>query len=230
MTDQLEILKTPCPAEPIGPTATDEVKADWKIVYKEHIDVAALILGAMSPALQRQFEEFFHMNMIDELKKLYEKPSNVEIYDLMEALHGCKQGDGEPVSAHVLKMKSFMDQLQTLGKPYDNDMAVNLINRSLNKEFSGFVRNFNMHCVGKTVSELHALLIDYEKGLPLKAPTPQVLAIQGGRINKPNANKKKGKGKGKADKNKQVMAYQPPQPKKNPPKKDNPQKDQGCHY
>lgn len=26
------------------------------------------------------------------------------------------------------------------------------------------------------------------------------------------------------------MAYQPPQPKKNPPKKDNPQKDQGCHY
>ncbi|PWA46864.1 hypothetical protein CTI12_AA500680 [Artemisia annua] len=40
---------------------------------------------------------------------------------------------------------------------------------------------------------MHALLIDYEKGLPLKAPTPQVLAIQGGRINKPNANKKKGK-------------------------------------
>ncbi|PWA87026.1 hypothetical protein CTI12_AA120410 [Artemisia annua] len=28
------------------------------------------------------------------------------------------------------------------------------------------------------------------------------------------------------------MAYQPPQPEKNPPpvKKDNPKKDQGCHY
>jgi hypothetical protein len=56
VTDQLEILKMPCPAEPTGPTVTDEVKADWKIVYKEHIDVAALMLGAMSPALQRQFE------------------------------------------------------------------------------------------------------------------------------------------------------------------------------
>jgi hypothetical protein len=130
----------------------------------------------------------------------------------------------------VLKIKSFMDQLKTLDKPYDNDMAVNLINRSLNKEFSGFVRNFNMHCVGKTVSELHALLIVYEKGLPQKAPTPQVLAIQRGRINKPNANKKKGKGKAKAGKNKQVMPYQPPQPKKNPPLKNNPKKDQGCHY
>ena len=230
VTGQLEILKEPCPVEPTGADATPVAKAAWQEVYKTHVDVACLMLGAMTPTLQRQFEDFFPMNMINELKKLYEKPSNVEIYDLMESLHGCKQGDGESVSAHVLKMKSFMDQLQTLGKPYDNDMAVNLINRSLNKEFNGFVRNFNMHCVGRTISELHALLIDYEKGLPPKAPTPQVLAINGGRITKPNANKKKGKGKAKADKNKQVMAYQPPQPKKNPPKKDNPKKDQGCHY
>lgn len=233
VTDQIELLETPCPAEPTGAEATPAAKATWKEAYKQHIDLSCLMLGSMSPALQRQFESFFPMNMIDELKKLYEKPTNVEIYDVMETLHGCKQGDGEPVSDHVLKMKSFMDQLQALGKPYDNDMAINLINRSLNKEFSAFVRHFNMHCVGKTVSELHALLIDFEKGLPPKAVTPQVLAIQGGRINKPNVNKQKGKGKGKgkANKNKQVMAYQAPQPKKNPPKKmDNPKKDQGCHY
>ncbi|GJS41135.1 hypothetical protein Tco_0566178 [Tanacetum coccineum] len=82
-------------------------------------------------------------------------------------------------------MKGLMDQLHTLGKPYDNDMAVNLINRSLNKDFGDFVRNFNMHCVGKTVTELHALLIDFEKGLKDKAPTPQVFTIQKGRDNKP---------------------------------------------
>nr|GEV39028.1 hypothetical protein [Tanacetum cinerariifolium] len=44
--------------------------------------------------------------------------------------------------------------------------------KSLNKDFVDFVKNFNMHCVGKTVTELHALLIDYEKGLKGKAPTP----------------------------------------------------------
>ncbi|GKC38878.1 zinc finger, CCHC-type containing protein, partial [Tanacetum coccineum] len=70
-------------------------------------------------------------------------------------------------------MKGLMDQLHTLGKPYDNDMAVNLINGSLNKDFGDFVRNFNMHCVGKTVTELHALLIGFEKGLKDKASTPQ---------------------------------------------------------
>ena len=179
VTDQIELLETPCPAEPTGAEATPAAKATWKEAYKQHIDLSCLMLGSMSPALQRQFESFFPMNMIDELKKLYEKPTNVEIYDVMETLHGCKQGDGEPVSDHVLKMKSFMDQLQALGKPYDNDMAINLINRSLNKEFNGFVRNFNMHCVGKTVSELHALLIDFEKGLPPKAVTPKYLQYKG---------------------------------------------------
>ncbi|GKA76492.1 retrotransposon protein, putative, ty1-copia subclass [Tanacetum coccineum] len=102
-------------------------------------------------------------------------------------------------------MKGYC-QLQALGKPYDNDMSINLINRSLNKDFCDFVKNFNMHCVGKTVSDLHALLINYEKGLKDKAPTPQVLAIQKGRVNKPKPQaNKKGKGKSKADKNKQLV-------------------------
>ncbi|GJY11823.1 retrotransposon protein, putative, ty1-copia subclass [Tanacetum coccineum] len=35
-----------------------------------------------------------------------------------------------------------------------------------------FVRNYNMHNMGKTIGELHALLIEYEKGLPKKAATP----------------------------------------------------------
>ncbi|GJX05744.1 retrotransposon protein, putative, ty1-copia subclass [Tanacetum coccineum] len=139
--------------------------------------------------------------MLNELRKMFEKPQAVEIYDLVDTLHSCKQAPGKSVSAHVLEMKGYMDQLQALGKPYDNDMAINLINRSLNKDFVDFVRNFNMHCVGKTVSDLHALLIDYEKGLKDKAPTPQ-----------------------------QVVAYQP-KPKQNPSqKKENPKKDQACHY
>nr|GEW86962.1 hypothetical protein [Tanacetum cinerariifolium] len=116
----------------------------------------------------------------------------VEIYDLVDALHSYKQATGKSVIAHVLEMKVDMHQLHALGKSYDNDMPINLINRSLNKDFGDFVRNFNMHCVGKTVTELHALLIDYEKGLKDKAPTPQVLTIQKGRENKPKsqANKK----------------------------------------
>nr|GFB35141.1 hypothetical protein [Tanacetum cinerariifolium] len=136
-------------------------------------------------------------------KAEYKKHNDaVEIYDLVDALHSCKQASEKSVSAHVLEMKGYMDQLHALGKSYDNDMAINLINRSLNKDFGDFVRNFDMHCVGKT-----------------------------GRENKtkPQANKKD-KSKGKTDKNKKVVPYQP-KPKHNPLKrKENPNKDQTCHH
>nr|GFD43334.1 hypothetical protein [Tanacetum cinerariifolium] len=39
-------------------------------------------------------------------KAEYEKHNDaVEIYDLMDALHSCKQAPGKSVSAHVLEMK-----------------------------------------------------------------------------------------------------------------------------
>nr|GFA96406.1 hypothetical protein [Tanacetum cinerariifolium] len=203
----------------------------WTAEYKKHNDVACLMLGKMSPALQNQFESYHPQLMLAELKNMFEKPQAVEIYDLVDVLHSCKQAPGKSVSAHVLEMKGYMDQLHALGKSYDNDMAINLINRSLNKDFGYFVRNFNMHCVRKTVTELHALLIDYEEGLKDKAPTPQVLTIQKGRKNKPKPQANKmDKSKGKTDKNKKVVPYQP-KPKHNPLKrKENPNKDQTCHH
>nr|GEW02398.1 hypothetical protein [Tanacetum cinerariifolium] len=118
-----------------------------------------------------------------------------------------KQFESYPPQLILAKLKKcYMDQLHALGKSYDNDMAINLINRSLNKDFGDFVRNFNMHCVEKTVTELHALFIEYEKGLKDKTRTPQVLTIQKGKENKPipQANKKD-KSKGKTDKNKKVL-------------------------
>ncbi|GJX95541.1 retrotransposon protein, putative, ty1-copia subclass [Tanacetum coccineum] len=66
----------------------------------------------------------------------------------------------------------------------------------LTSDFTGFVRNYNMHNMGKTIGELYALLIVYEKGLPKKAATPQVMAIQGGRIQKANKKSLNAKGKG----------------------------------
>nr|GEZ94476.1 hypothetical protein [Tanacetum cinerariifolium] len=193
--DTFDYLYKPCPNQPAD-TATEAEKAAFRAEYKKHSDVACIMLGKMSPALQRQFENYPPQNMMAELRKMFEKPPAVEIYDLVWMLY------------------------IVADRPW-----------SLNKDFGDFVRNFNMHCVGKIVIELHALLIDFEKGLKDKAPTPQVFTIQKGRENKPNpqANKKV-KGKGKVDKNKQVVPYQL-KPKPNPMKrKENPNKDQACHH
>ncbi|GJU92255.1 retrotransposon protein, putative, ty1-copia subclass [Tanacetum coccineum] len=53
--------------------------------------------------------------------------------------------------------------------------------------------------MGKTVGELHAMLIEYAKGLPKNTETPQVMMIKGDKIQKSNKKSLKAKGKGKAN-------------------------------
>nr|GEX51605.1 hypothetical protein [Tanacetum cinerariifolium] len=81
--------------------------------------------------------------------------------------------EGKPVAAYVLQMKGYMDQLARLGYMLPQDLIVGLILNGLTKDFARFVRNYNMHNMGKTFGELHAMLIEYENGLPKKAETPQ---------------------------------------------------------
>ncbi|GKD73364.1 putative reverse transcriptase domain-containing protein, partial [Tanacetum coccineum] len=116
------------------------------------------------------------------------------------------------------------------------DLIVGLILNGLTKDFSGFVRNYNLHNMGKTVGELHAMLIEYENDLPKKDEIPQVMMIKGGKIQKGNKKSLKAKGKGKVNskgKDKQVYIPKPKNPKPKNPKpsaKKHPAKDDACHH
>ncbi|GKA07504.1 retrotransposon protein, putative, ty1-copia subclass [Tanacetum coccineum] len=88
-----------------------------------------------------------------------------------------------------------------------------------------------MHNMGKTIGELHVMLIKYEKGLPKKAETPQVMMIKGGKIQKAKKKSLKTKGKGKAndkENDKQVYIPKPKNPK--PSAKKRLTKDDTCHH
>ncbi|GKC27350.1 retrovirus-related pol polyprotein from transposon TNT 1-94 [Tanacetum coccineum] len=128
-------------------------------------------------------------------------------------------------------MKGYVEQLERLDYVLPQDLSVGLILNGLTSDFAGFVRNYNMHNMGKTIGELHAMLIEYEKGLPKKAETPQVMAIRSGKIQKANKKSLKAKGKGKANgkgKYKQVYIPKPKNPK--PSAKEHPAKDDTCHH
>ncbi|GJX38770.1 retrotransposon protein, putative, ty1-copia subclass [Tanacetum coccineum] len=104
-------------------------------------------------------------------------------------------------STHVVVIKGYVNQFKHLGYMLPHDFIVGLILNGLTKDFAGFVRNYNMHNMGKTIGELHAMLIEYEKGLPKKAETPQ---------------------------DKQVYIPKPKNPK--PSAKEHPAKDDTCHH
>ncbi|GKF20344.1 retrotransposon protein, putative, ty1-copia subclass [Tanacetum coccineum] len=83
-----------------------------------------------------------------------------------------------------------------------------------------------MHNIGKTIGEIHAMLIEYEKGLPKKAETPQVMMIKDGKIQKANKKSLKAKGKNKVNgKGNDKKVYIP-----KPTAKERPTKDDACHH
>ncbi|GJV68192.1 hypothetical protein Tco_1483701 [Tanacetum coccineum] len=167
----------------------------------------------------------------NELKYMFEKQAGVERFDLIQTFHAYKQEEGKLVAEYVLKMEGYVEQLERLGYVLPQDLSVGSILNGLARDFAGFMRNYNMHNMGKTIGELHAMLIEYEKGLPKKAKTPQVMMIKSGKIHKANKKSLKAKGKGKANekgKDKQIYIPKPKNPK--PTAKEHPTKDDPCHH
>nr|GEX48560.1 hypothetical protein [Tanacetum cinerariifolium] len=224
------VIEQPLPAAPAADSAAN-VLVEWNAIYYAYNEVACLILGSMTPELHRQFENSSPYDMIKELKSMFEKQAGVERFYLIQTFHACKQEEDKPLAAYVLQMKGYVDQLERLGYMLPHDLIVGLILNGLTKDFVGFVRNYNMHNIKKTIGELHAMLIKYEKGLPKKPETTQVMMIKGGKIQKSKKKLLKAKGNDKANckgNDKQVYIPKPKNPK--PSAKEHPAKDDTCHH
>ncbi|GJW81709.1 retrotransposon protein, putative, ty1-copia subclass [Tanacetum coccineum] len=178
---KMYVIEQPIPPAPAADFATNML-AEWNAVYHAYNEVAHLMLR-----------------------------TEMERFDLISTFHDCKQEEGKPVAAYVLKKKGYVEQLEHLGYV--------------------FVRNYNMHNMRKTIDELHAMLIEYEKGLPKKGETPQVMVIRGGKIQKANKKSLKAKGKGNANgKGKDKQVYIPKPKNHKPSAKEHPAKDDTCHH
>ncbi|GKF85827.1 hypothetical protein Tco_0253654, partial [Tanacetum coccineum] len=134
---KMYVIEQPIPPAPAADSATN-VLAEWNAVYDAHNE---------------------------ELKSMFEKQVGVERFDLIQTFHACKQEEGKQVGQYVLKMKGYVEQLERLGYVLPRDLSVGLIMNGLTSDFACFVRNYNKHNMGKTIGELHALLIEYENGL-----------------------------------------------------------------
>ncbi|GJU98088.1 hypothetical protein Tco_1327359 [Tanacetum coccineum] len=107
-------------------------------------------------------------------------PDTIDKY--YESVNIEQEEDGQSVCSYLLKMKSYLDILERLGYAMLNELGTSLILNSLNKEYDHFIHNYNMHSMGKTIAELHAMLKLHEKGILKNAETPTVLDIREGRI------------------------------------------------
>ena len=72
---------------------------------------------------------------------------------------------GTSVSAHVLKMKGLINNLDKLGTPISHELDIDLILGSLPKCYDQFVMNYNMHHMEKSIVELHGMLKNVETNI-----------------------------------------------------------------
>ena len=82
---------------------------------------------------------------------------------------------GTSVSAHVLKMKGYIDTIEKLDSPIRKELVTDLILGSLLEAYDHFVMNYNMHGMDKSIAELHGMLKNSEQNI--KKSTP-VLLVQ----------------------------------------------------
>ncbi|XP_071694735.1 uncharacterized protein [Rutidosis leptorrhynchoides] len=185
------ILDGPVPEEPPA-NATKSIRDAWTKHTDDSTEVACLMLATMIPDLQKDLEHHDAFEMLKQLKEMFQQQARQQRFETVRALHACKMTEGTSVSSYVLKMKSYIDQLERLGSSIGPELAIDLILNSLPKSYDQFVLNYNMNNLEKSISELHLMLKTTEKNIPSK--TSKVLMIREGKIKKPQA---KGKGKGK---------------------------------
>ncbi|GKE95011.1 hypothetical protein Tco_1579866 [Tanacetum coccineum] len=232
----MNYLEQPIPSAPValeGQLVAPEITAAHTAWIKGSREIDALMLMTMKPEIQRNLENLLAHEMLEELKTLFAHQAEQELLQTTRDFHSCKHEEGQFVSSYVLKMKGYIDNLERLGHLVSLGHAVSLILIGLHKEFDGFVQNYNMHSIGKTVNELYAMLKLHERTLP-KNNAPALHDIRAGKVQKGNNKHKKqqpqmaarGQNQGKG-KNKLTYAPKPKIPP--PPKREDPAKDSICH-
>ncbi|XP_044457403.1 uncharacterized protein [Triticum aestivum] len=87
---------------------------------------------------------------------------NGERYEITKALLKCKMAEGSSVSQHLVKLVGYMWRLEALGSAIPAWLCTDLILLSLPPSFNGFIMNYMMYKMDKSVNELLGMLKNAE--------------------------------------------------------------------
>ncbi|GJW78088.1 hypothetical protein Tco_0139770 [Tanacetum coccineum] len=77
--------------------------------------MAVLMLMTMDLDIQQNLEHLGAYDMLLELKTLFAQQAEHELLQTVREFHAYKKEEGQSVSSYVLKMKSYIDNLEHLG-------------------------------------------------------------------------------------------------------------------
>ncbi|GJX50797.1 hypothetical protein Tco_0277642 [Tanacetum coccineum] len=113
-----------------GPNFIDWYRQLWLVLSTEDkekymeqpiptapVETAVMMILTMDLEIQQNLAHLGATEMLKELKALYSKQAEQELLQTVREFHTCKQEEGQSVCSYVLKMKSYIDQLECLGHP-----------------------------------------------------------------------------------------------------------------
>ena len=96
--------------------------------------------------------------MFQELKLIFQPNAQVERYEVSNKFYSCKMEENNSVSEHILKMSRNHNHLTQLGVDLLVDSVIDRVLQSLPPSYIGFMMNYNMQGMEKTIPELFAML------------------------------------------------------------------------
>ncbi|XP_030936434.1 uncharacterized protein LOC115961630 [Quercus lobata] len=130
------------------------------------------IMASMNNVLQKQCQGLVTAkDMMLHLKEMFREQSRSARQTAMKNLMSTKMVEGAPVREHVLKMISFINELDMLGAEIDSETQVDAILASLPNSFNQFIMNYNMNKMEMTLSELLNKLKTAEDLIKKEKPT-----------------------------------------------------------
>src|SRR4051812_10552463 len=96
--------------------------------------------------------------MFQELKLIFQQNARIERYEVSNKFYSCKMEENGSVSEHILRMSGYYNHLSQLGVNLLDDCVIDRILQSLPPSYKGFMMNYNMQGLVKTMPELFAML------------------------------------------------------------------------
>jgi hypothetical protein len=166
---EVYVLDMPYPDEPENVAHNSAAYRAYVKHTDDAVDMQCQMLACMNSELQKQYESTNPYDMIVGLHGMFKNQARVDRYNTSKSLFGCKLTQGAPVSPHVIKMIGYIESLQRLGFPLNDELTVDVILQSLPASFEPFTLNYHMNGLNKTLAELHGMLKTVEVSLR-KAP------------------------------------------------------------
>jgi hypothetical protein len=140
------------------PDAPKDDLAVYQTKLEDTLFVQSGMLFAMESDLQKRFEKMSAFEIITDLKAVFAPQARVERYEAFKLFFSTPMDKHSIVSEHVVKMSSYIQRLNALDCQILDEFAIDRVQQSLPPSYKGFILNYNMQGMSKSLLELFAML------------------------------------------------------------------------